>query len=132
MGRGASFRQGHTDWKPADPGPPSTPDESFDLPPDKAAYYDGLDEAQKHQDKMAGMSTAERNQYTRALREGLSPKDKNGAPTPKRGDINNPLKKDMPREPKPPASPRQPRARNPMATVRRLDKLSRMAKGRRR
>lgn len=134
MGRLGSFRTGHTDWRPPEPaGPEPTPDESFDLPPDKAAYYDGLDEAQKHQDKMKGMGVAERNQYTRALREGLSPADKNGVPTPKRGDINNPLKKDMPKEP---AAPRQARQRDPQvaarAQSRRISALARKSRGRKR
>lgn len=95
-------------------------DAPFDLPPEKEAYYKGVEKSEEHEEAMKGMSAAQRRQYLRGVREGLT------GPTPKKGDINNPLKKDQPPEPK---APRQP---NPMTNVRRMNRLARMARGRRR
>lgn len=103
-----------------DPDRDRSQDEPFDLPPDKEAYYEGAEKAEEHQEKMKGMTAVQRRQYIRGLREGLQ------GPTPKRGDFDNPLKKDQPREPAPP------KERNPMADIRKLRSLARKAGGRRR
>ena len=98
-------------------------DNDFTLPPDKEAFYDALEQADEHRRKMKVMTPVERNEYMRGLRTGLQG-DK-GPP----GDLDNPLKKDMPKEP---VAPRQPKPPNPMTTVRKMRSLARMAKGRRR
>ena len=97
----------------------------FGMPEEKAPYWDAKREGESHKEKMAGMSVAQRNEYLRGLREGLGM-----AGAPKAGDLDNPLKKDMP---KPPPAPRVTGmgSRNPMVKVRHLNKLARRAKGRR-
>jgi len=105
----------------------------MDLPPEKEAYYSAAAAGQEHKDKMATMSVTERHEYMRGLREAL--KDGQG---PKRGDLDNPLQKDMPKQPaaRRQAAPRQPtpqqQVRAAMSTARKLHALSRKAKGRRR
>ena len=81
------------DWMP--PSPHLSPDQfdDFSLPPEKESYYSGFGAGDEHRSRMAGMSVAERNEYMRGLREALNP---NG---PRRGDLDNPLKKDLPKEP---------------------------------
>lgn len=118
------FHDRRTDWMPTEGGSPEH-DEPFELSPEKAAYYDALEASDAHQDKMAGMGVAERNMYMRGLREGLN------GPNPKAGDLDNPLKKDMPKEPAP-RQPRQPKPPNPMAQAKKMRSLANKARGRRR
>jgi hypothetical protein len=99
-------------------------DPPFDLPPEKEAYYEAARVGDEHRERMASMSPAERNNYMKGLREGLG---MTGAP--KRGDLDNPLKKDQPKEPVA-SRATGPGSRNPMVTVRQLSKLARKAKGR--
>jgi hypothetical protein len=101
--------------------------EPFDLPPDKAAHYDGLDAGAAHAEKMKGMGVADRNRYMAGLREGLS-----GGSTPKRGDLDNPLARDMPKEPKALRAPRQQTPRQTTANAKRIKNLARISRGRRR
>jgi len=98
--------------------------QDFGLPPEQEAYHAALSEGDAHREKMAGMTVAERHQYMRGLRESIN------GPTPKKGDLDNPLKKDQPKEPAAPR-PAGPGSRNHMVTVRQLGKLARKAKGRR-
>lgn len=120
---------------------PITPETDFDgnpMPKEWVARQRGEDEAEAHQKRMAGMSTKERNEYMAGLRGGLQRRDKNGVPQPRRGDFDNPLRRDQPPEPKPPRpasqprQPRPPRQPSPMANVRKLNALARKARGRRR
>ena len=99
---------------------------SFDLPPEKESYYAGTEAGEALKEKMAGMSVKERNEHMRGLRETL-----NGS-VPKKGDFDNPLIKDTPRE----QVARQPRPKNPMVQARqqrtKISGLARKARGRRR
>jgi hypothetical protein len=109
-------------------------DPPFDLPPEKEAYYSGTSAGEKLREQMKGMSVQERHEHMRGLRETLNDS------TPKPGDFDNPLRKDLPREatqgPREPAAPRQPRRRDPVVVARqnrtRIKGLARKAKGRRR
>lgn len=115
------------EWVPPEPtsnlNPDQFKDEPFDLSPEQTAYYDALDAADAHRERMAGMSVAERNQYNRGLREGLT------GPIPKRGDFNNPLNKDMPKEPAPPKEPKAPKPVDPMVRIRKIQRLGKIARG---
>jgi hypothetical protein len=135
VGRFSNFRTGQADHTPhkdiqdyLGPSKASTePDDDFAIPAEQRPYYDAYKEGQAHREKMAGMSVAERNQYNHGLREGLKQDDR-----PKRGDIDNPLRKDMPKQP---AAPRQARAQrppSPMVKVRKMQGLARKASGKRR
>jgi len=99
----------------------------FDLPPEKDAFYAAARAGQEHRDRMAAMSVQERHEYLRGLREGLKDGDR-----PKQGDLDNPLKKDMPKEPKAQRAPAAPRPVDPMVKIRKIQSLARKAKGRRR
>ena len=125
----------------SDEGKPITPETDFDgnpMPPEWIARQKGEEEADKHQAAMKGMGVKERNEYMAGLRGGLQRRDKNGVPAPpKRGDFDNPLRRDQPPEPKPPRpapqprQPRPPRQPNPMTSVRKWSSLARKARGRR-
>ena len=130
MSRSESFDAGASDWRPPEPKGAST-DEPFDLSPEQSTYYDALEATDEHQAKMASMGVAERNQYMRGLREGLNPG------VPKRGDFNNPLKKDIPKEaaaprPAPAPKPGPTRSQKLMDLSRKLEKLARLANGKKR
>lgn len=104
------------------------------LSEEQRAYYKGTAEGLEHRDRLSQLKgTAAKNNYVRGLREGLVQSDR-----PKRGDINNPLKKDMPAEPRQPRE-RQASAPRPGAEIRRAQAnarkwsiLARKARGRRR
>ena len=128
MGRNESFGAGASDWRPPEPEP-AHEDEPFDLDPEQEAYYAAMAGAQEHADRMAGMSVAERNAYMRGLREVLN------SDTPKRGDLDNPLKKDLPKpapspRPAPSPKPAPSRSQKLMELSRILDNLARLANGR--
>jgi hypothetical protein len=109
-------------------------DPSFELKPEQEAYYDVAGKVDEINDRIAAMPPEQRKQAQKALAEGVRG-GKPGAPgttQPKRGDPENPYKKDMPPPPKP---PRQPRQQNPMVrakSIQRLGKIARGTKGRRR
>lgn len=122
-------------FKSAGPGANGTHEEKeaylesigMGLSPEDKVYHDAETAGAELRDRMKGMSVKERHEHMRGLREGLQERD-----APKRGDLDNPLVKDMPKEPNPPREPRQPRPPSPMATVKRAQSLARMARGRRR
>jgi hypothetical protein len=102
---------------------------SENLTEEQKAYYGGTREGMEHREKLSTIKgAAAKNAYTKGIREGMTQNDR-----PKRGDVNNPLRKDMPREPSP---PRQPRAVNPIRkaqrNARQFSKLARLASGKRR
>ena len=101
------------------------------LSPEEEAYYEGARWGDEHFDRMQTMSVSERNRYLKGLREGLSQ-----GQGPKRGDLDNPLKQDMPKEPKPPAAPKPStnpkKPPEPWHSARNLRRLSKIAKGKRR
>lgn len=125
MGRGSSFRESITNYLGAPKTPtPTEPTDDFSLPPEQEAYYKGQREGMEHRDKLKELKgTAAKNQYVRGIREGLKQDDK-----PKRGDLDNPLKKDMPKPARQPAAPRA-RQQNPLRNVRKMQSLARKASG---
>lgn len=104
----------------------------MELPPEEEARISGEVEGERHRDRMKSMTAKERNEYMAGLRGGIQENDR-----PKRGDFDNPLRRDQPPEPKPPRpapqprQPRPPRQPNPMTSVRKWSSLARKARGRR-
>jgi hypothetical protein len=74
-----------------------------DLSPEDEAYYEGARMGDEHAARMAQMGVAERNRYMKGLREAV-----NGGRPPRRGDLDNPLKRDGPKPaPTPKPAPKQ-------------------------
>ena len=135
MGRGGTFRDSINQYlggKTEERKPLETHPTDFDLPPEQSAYYQGQAEGAEHREKLKSIKgTAARNNYIKGIREGLTQDDR-----PKRGDIDNPLKKDQPKESRQPRRGRQPRPgaeiRHAQANMRKFSSLARTARGRRR
>jgi hypothetical protein len=124
MGRSSGFNDSIRDYLGGSESS-TEPTDDFDLPEEKKPYYDAMEEGAKHRERMAAMKPAERNEYQRGLREGMY----QGQPQ-KRGGIDNPLKKDMPRQPRAPKPGHEVRqAKSRMAQI---GKLARLASGKKR
>jgi len=102
-------------------------DADFELPPEREAYYEARTAADIHRERLAAMSVKERHEYMRGLRVGLA----GDGSKSKKGDLDNPLRKDLPKEPRAPRPPAAPRPPSPTAQLRRMQALARKARGRR-